>query len=273
MSVQKPDSASIHTTKTLRQMKAQGEKISMLTAYDYTSARIIDQSGIDMILVGDSAANVIAGHQTTVPISLEEMIFMGKYVVNGTQRAFVVVDMPFGSYQVSPEEAVRNAIRIMKETGASAVKLEGGKTIEPQIRAIVNAGIPVVGHLGLTPQSIHQFGSFGLRAKQEQEYNQLIQDAQLLEELGCFAVVLEKVPSELAQKVTAERQMITIGIGAGAGTDGQVLVTHDALGMIPDFNPKFVRKFTDLHAVMTDAFRAFDTEVKLKTFPNEQESY
>lgn len=273
MSVLSPTPVSKHTTKTLSRMKANGQKISMLTAYDYTTAQIMDKSGVDMILVGDSAANVIAGHDTTVPITIEEMIFMGKYVCRATQNAFVVVDMPFGTYQVSAQDAVKNAIRIMKETGASAVKLEGGKAIEPQLRAIVNAGIPVMGHLGLTPQSIHQFGSFGIRAQEQEESQQLIQDAQLLEEIGCFSVVLEKVPAELAKDLSKQSQILTIGIGAGVHTDGQVLVTQDVLGMIENFSPKFIRKFADLHTTMTQAFASFNDEVKNQTFPNEQESY
>ncbi len=261
------------TTKTLVDMKKNGEKISMLTAYDYTMARIVDGSGIDVILVGDSASNVMAGHETTLPITLDQMIYHATSVVRGIERSLVVVDIPFGSYQSDPKEALRSAIRIMKESGAHAVKLEGGKEIKESIKRILNAGIPVMGHLGLTPQSIYKFGTYTVRAKEEEEAQQLFEDAHLLERAGCFAVVIEKVPAKLAAQVASELTIPIIGIGAGGGVDGQVLVTHDMLGMTHEFNPRFLRRYLDLYGEMTDAFSKYISDVKSGDFPNDQEQY
>ena len=261
------------TTKSLVEMKANGEKISMLTAYDYTMAKIIDSAGIDVILVGDSASNVMAGHETTLPITLNEMIYHASSVVRAIERSLVVVDLPFGSYQSDPKEALRSAIRIMKESGGHAVKLEGGKEIKDSIKRILNAGIPVMGHLGLTPQSIYKFGTYTVRAKEEKEAEQLIEDAKMLEKIGCFGVVLEKVPAKLAEKVAQSISIPVIGIGAGGGVDGQVLVTHDMLGMTHEFNPRFLRRYLDLYADMTRAFQGYITDVKSKDFPNESEQY
>ncbi len=261
------------TTKSLVEMKANGEKISMLTAYDYTMAKIVDGAGIDVILVGDSASNVMAGHETTLPITLDQMIYHASSVVRGIDRCLVVVDLPFGSYQSDPKEALRSAIRIMKESGAHSIKLEGGKEIKDSIKRILNAGIPVMGHLGLTPQSIYKFGTYTVRAKEEEEAEKLMQDALMLERLGCFAIVLEKVPAKLAQKVAEALTIPVIGIGAGGGVDGQVLVMHDMLGMTHEFNPRFLRRYLDLHAEMTNAFEQFITDVKSKDFPNENEQY
>jgi len=261
------------TTKSLVEMKANGEKISMLTAYDYTMAKIIDSAGIDVILVGDSASNVMAGHETTLPITLNEMIYHASSVVRAIERCLVVVDLPFGSYQSDPKEALRSAIRIMKESGGHAVKLEGGKEIKDSIKRILNAGIPVMGHLGLTPQSIYKFGTYTVRAKEEKEAEQLIEDAKMLEKIGCFAVVLEKVPAALAERVAQSISIPVIGIGAGGGVDGQVLVTHDMLGMTHEFNPRFLRRYLDLYADMTKAFQGYITDVKSKDFPNESEQY
>jgi 3-methyl-2-oxobutanoate hydroxymethyltransferase len=261
------------TTKSLVEMKSNGEKISMLTAYDYTMAKIVDGAGIDVILVGDSASNVMAGHETTLPITLNEMIYHASSVVRAVNRSLVVVDLPFGSYQSDPKEALRSAIRIMKESGGHSVKLEGGKEIKESIKRILNAGIPVMGHLGLTPQSIYKFGTYTVRAKEEEEADALLEDALLLERIGCFAIVLEKVPAALAQKVAESISIPVIGIGAGGGVDGQVLVTHDMLGMTHEFNPRFLRRYLDLYAGMTDAFKQYKTDVKSKDFPNENEQY
>jgi len=261
------------TTKSLVEMKANGVKISMLTAYDYTMAKILDGAGIDVILVGDSASNVMAGHETTLPITLNEMIYHAGSVVRAVERALVVVDLPFGSYQSDPKEALRSAIRIMKESGGHAVKLEGGKEIKESIKRILNAGIPVMGHLGLTPQSIYKFGTYTVRAKEEEEAEKLLEDAKLLEQVGCFALVLEKVPASLAKKVAESISIPVIGIGAGGGVDGQVLVTHDMLGMTHEFNPRFLRRYADLYTEMTNAFKGYISDVKSKDFPNEKEQY
>ena len=261
------------TTLRLKQMKEQGEKISMLTSYDYSMAKIVDAAGIDVILVGDSAANVMAGHQTTLPITLDQMIYHASSVVRGVERALVVCDMPFGTYQGDPQTALNSAVRIMKESGADAVKLEGGEEILDSVKRILTAGIPVMAHLGLTPQSIHKFGGYGLRAKEEAEAEKLIHDAKLLEEAGCFAVVLEKIPAALAKRVTESLTVPTIGIGAGAGTDGQVLVVHDMLGINKGFSPKFLRRYADLHTIMTEAVEHYVEDVKSGDFPNENEQY
>lgn len=261
------------TTGTFSEMKAAGEKIAQLTSYDFTTAGILDRAGIDSILVGDSASNVMAGNGTTLPITIDEMIVYARSVVRACHHCLVVCDMPFGSYQVSREEAVRNAIRIMKETGADAVKMEGGAEITDTIRAIISAGIPVEGHLGLTPQSIHKFGGYGLRAKEEAEARQLLADAHALDEAGCFAITLEKVPAKLAAQVTKEVRAATIGIGAGPDTDGQVLVYADALGMTQGFKPKFLRHFANLDECMTNGVLAYIDAVKGKDFPNAEESY
>lgn len=245
----------------------------MLTAYDYTMARLVDAAGVDMILVGDSAANVMAGHATTLPITLDQMIYHAASVVRGVERAMVIVDMPFGSYQTSPQEAVASAVRIMKESGADGIKLEGGASVAEAIRMIVEAGIPVVGHLGLTPQSVFQFGGFGLRAKEEAEAAKLLEEVKLLESLGVCAIVLEKIPATLAQRAASSVRVPIIGIGAGVEVDGQVLVLHDALGMDEAFRPKFVRRFAHLEQVIIDALGSYVTAVKDKTFPNETESY
>jgi len=272
MSVAKKEYKRI-TVKSLTEMKARGEKISMLTAYDYTMAKIVDGAGIDVILVGDSASNVMAGHETTLPITLDQMIYHASSVVRATERALVVVDLPFGSYQSDPKEALRSAIRIMKESGGHTIKLEGGKEIKESVKRILNAGIPVMGHLGLTPQSIYKFGTYTVRAKEEAEASQLKEDALMLERLGCFAIVLEKVPAALAKEVADSLTIPVIGIGAGAGVDGQVLVTHDMLGMTHEFNPRFLRRYLDMHTEMTSAFRAYAKDVKSKDFPNDDEQY
>lgn len=261
------------TTHTIREMKLAGEKITMLTGYDYSLARVLDDAGIDMILVGDSAANVMAGYETTVPITLDEMIGYAKAVMRASNQAMVVVDMPFGTYQGDSNEALRSAVRILKETGAHAVKVEGGEAIAETIKLMVNAGIPVMGHLGLTPQSIHQFGSFGLRAKENDEADKLITDAKLLEEMGCFAVVLEKIPAVLARRVTELLHIPTIGIGAGKHCDGQVLVIHDMLGLTKDFKPKFLRQYLNLYEQIHQAVGQYITDVKNQDFPNEKEQY
>jgi 3-methyl-2-oxobutanoate hydroxymethyltransferase len=245
------------TTKTLVDMKRRGEKISMLTAYDYTMAKIVDNAGIDVILVGDSASNVMAGHETTLPITLDQMIYHASSVVRGIERSLVVVDLPFGTYQSDPKEALRSAIRIMKESGGHSVKLEGGKEIKDSIKKILNAGIPVMGHLGLTPQSIYKFGTYTVRAKEEEEAEKLKEDAIMLEQTGCFAIVLEKVPAKLAEEVAKSVSIPIIGIGAGNGVDGQVLVTHDMLGMTHEFNPRFLRRYLDMYAEMTTAFQQY----------------
>jgi len=261
------------TVKSLVEMKANGEKISMLTAYDYTMAKILDNAGVDVLLVGDSASNVMAGHETTLPITLDQMIYHASSVVRAIDRSLVVVDLPFGSYQSDPKEALRSAIRIMKESGGHSIKLEGGKEIKESIKRILNAGIPVMGHLGLTPQSIYKFGTYTVRAKEEEEAEKLMEDALMLERIGCFALVLEKVPAKLAQKVAEAISIPVIGIGAGNGVDGQVLVTHDMVGMTHEFNPRFLRRYLDLYKEMTGAFQQYITDVKSKDFPNEEEQY
>jgi 3-methyl-2-oxobutanoate hydroxymethyltransferase len=272
MSVAKREYKRI-TTKTLVDMKKKGEKISMLTAYDYTMAKIVDGAGIDVILVGDSASNVMAGHETTLPITLDQMIYHATSVVRAIERSLVVVDIPFGSYQSDPKEALRSAIRIMKESGGHAVKLEGGKEIKESVKRILNAGIPVMGHLGLTPQSIYKFGTYTVRAKEDEEAEKLKNDAKLLEKIGCFAIVLEKVPASLAEEVAKELTIPIIGIGAGNGVDGQVLVTHDMVGMTHEFNPRFLRRYLDLYVEMTGAFRKYSEDVKSGDFPNDKEQY
>ncbi|MDC7995417.1 3-methyl-2-oxobutanoate hydroxymethyltransferase [Altibacter sp. HG106] len=272
MSIAKKEYKRI-TTKTLVDMKKNGEKISMLTAYDFTMAKIVDGAGIDVILVGDSASNVMAGHETTLPITLDQMIYHASSVVRAIERSLVVVDIPFGSYQSDPKEALRSAIRIMKESGAHAVKIEGGKEIKESAKRILNAGIPVMGHLGLTPQSIYKFGTYTVRAKEEEEAEKLKEDAKLLEKIGCFAVVLEKVPAKLAKEVAAQLTIPVIGIGAGNGVDGQVLVIHDMLGMTYEFNPRFLRRYLDLYAEMTGAFQNYIQDVKSGDFPRDDEQY
>jgi 3-methyl-2-oxobutanoate hydroxymethyltransferase len=261
------------TTETLRKMKFDKDKITMLTAYDFTTAKMVDAGGIDAILIGDSAANVMAGYETTLPITLDQMIYHTQCVVRGVERALIVADLPFGSYQSNPEKALDSAVRMMKEGGAHSIKIEGGKEIEDSIKKIVNAGIPVMGHLGLTPQSIYQFGTYKVRAKENDEAEKLLSDAKLLEELGCFAIVLEKIPADLAQKVSDNISIPTIGIGAGAGCDGQVLVYHDMVGMNKGFSPKFLRRYLDLYTEITGAVSEFVKDVKCGNFPNEKESY
>ncbi len=261
------------TTKSLVEMKTNGEKISMLTAYDYTMAKIVDRAGIDIILVGDSASNVMAGHETTLPITLDQMIYHASSVVRGIERCLVVVDLPFGSYQGNSRKALDTAIRIMKESGGHSVKMEGGEEIAESISRVLTAGIPVMGHLGLTPQSIYKFGTYTVRAKEEEEAEKLKKDAKLLEELGCFALVLEKVPSKLAKEVAESLTIPVIGIGAGGGVDGQVLVTHDMLGMTHEFNPRFLRRYLDLYVEMGDAFKQYISDVKTRDFPNKDEQY
>ena len=261
------------TTNTLSEMKQNGEKISMLTAYDYTLAKIIDGGGIDIILVGDSASNVMAGHETTLPITLDQMIYHATSVVRGVNRALVVVDMPFGSYQGNSLEALSSAIRIMKESGGHSVKLEGGSEVIESIERILTAGIPVMGHLGLTPQSIYKFGTYTVRAKEEIEAKKLLADAKLLEKTGCFALILEKVPAKLAQKIAESVSIPVIGIGAGNGVDGQVLVLHDMLGMNHEFSPRFLRRYLNLYDDITRAVKSYATDVKSSDFPNEKEQY
>ena len=261
------------TTHVLNEMKENGEKISMLTGYDYSMARILDTAGIDVILVGDSASNVMAGHETTLPITLDQMIYHASSVVRAVERALVVVDMPFGSYQGNSKEALSNAIRIMKESGGHAVKMEGGQEILESISRILTAGIPVMGHLGLTPQSIYKFGTYVVRAKENEEADRLIEDAKALEEAGCFAIVLEKIPAELAAKVAKEVSIPIIGIGAGNGVDGQVLVAHDMLGINNEFNPRFLRKYHNLFEEMLGSFQRYIEDVRSGDFPNENEQY
>ncbi|NLP57324.1 3-methyl-2-oxobutanoate hydroxymethyltransferase [Lutibacter sp. B1] len=261
------------TTKSLVEMKKNGEKIAMLTAYDYTMAKIVDKAGIDVILVGDSASNVMAGHETTLPITLDQMIYHASSVIRAIDRSLVVVDLPFGSYQGNSKSALDSAIRIMKESGGHAVKLEGGSEISESVSRILTAGIPVMGHLGLTPQAIYKFGSYTVRAKEEEEAEKLKEDAKLLEELGCFALVLEKVPAKLAKEVAESLSIPVIGIGAGNGVDGQVLVMHDMLGMTHEFSPRFLRRYLDLYTEMTNAFQQYITDVKSLDFPNENEQY
>ncbi len=262
------------TVKSLIDMKNNNEKISMLTAYDYTMAKIVDSAGVDVVLVGDSASNVMAGHETTVPITLDQMIYHASSVVRAVKRSLVVVDMPFGSYQSDSKEALRSAIRILKESGAHAIKLEGGKEVKDSIKKILQAGIPVMGHLGLTPQSIYKFGTYTVRAKEEEEAERLINDAKFLEKIGCFSIVLEKIPANLAKQVSESVSIPTIGIGAGAGVDGQVLVTHDMIGMTPPtFQPRFLRRYLNLHEEMTNAFKTYVDDVKSLDFPNDEEQY
>lgn len=272
MSIHKQEIKKI-TTHQLQEMKVRGEKIAMLTAYDYSMAKIIDGAGIDVILVGDSASNVMAGNETTLPITLDQMIYHATSVVKAVERALVVVDIPFGYYQGSSGEALRSSIRIMKESGAHAVKLEGGSEIKDSILRILSAGVPVMGHLGLTPQSIYKFGTYTVRAREEEEAAKLIEDAKLLEECGCFAIVLEKIPATLAKKVSESVQIPTIGIGAGPDTDGQVLVMQDMLGITMEFKPRFLRRYADLHTVINQAVNTYVADVKANTFPNDKEKY
>ena len=272
MSAAKKDYKRV-TTKSLIEMKANGEKISMLTAYDYSMAKIVDAAGVDVILVGDSASNVMAGHETTLPITLDQMIYHASSVVRAISRALVVVDLPFGSYQSDPKEALRSAIRIMKESGGHAVKLEGGSEVKESIKKILNAGIPVMGHLGLTPQSIYKFGTYTVRAKEEEEAEKLMEDAKLLESLGCFALVVEKIPAHLAEKVAKSISIPVIGIGAGGGVDGQVLVIHDMLGMNNEFSPRFLRRYMNLFDDMTKAIGKYVSDIKSSDFPNSSEQY
>ena len=261
------------TTHVLQEMKEKGEKIAMLTGYDFSMAKILDEAGIDIILVGDSASNVMAGHETTLPITLDQMIYHASSVVRAIDRSLVVVDLPFGSYQGDSKQALHSAIRIMKESGGHAVKMEGGKEIIESISRILTAGIPVMGHLGLTPQSIYKFGTYTVRAKEEEEAERLIADAKLLESTGCFAIVLEKIPAKLASKVANEVSIPIIGIGAGNGVDGQVLVSHDMLGINNEFSPRFLRKYNNLHQEMLSAFKDYIKDVRSKDFPNEKEQY
>ena len=261
------------TIKLLEKMKNDGEKISMLTAYDYSFAKIIDKAGVDIILVGDSASNVIAGHETTLPITLDQMIYHASSVVRAVKRALVVVDLPFGTYQADSKVALKSAIRIMKESGAHAVKLEGGNLIKDSIERILKAGIPVMGHLGLTPQSIYKFGTYNVRAKEEKEAKTLIDDALLLEEIGCFSLVLEKIPNMLSKKVLNKTKIPIIGIGAGSSLDGQVLVSHDMLGMNKDFSPRFLRRYLDLDSLITNAVKKYSKDIKSGDFPNKEEQY
>lgn len=272
MSIHKQDIKKI-TTHVLQAMKARGEKISMLTGYDYSFARIIDAAGIDVILVGDSASNVMAGFETTLPITLDQMIYHASSVVRATNRALVVVDLPFGSYQGNSKIALESTIRIMKEAGAHAVKLEGGTEIKESIIRILSAGVPVMGHLGLTPQSIYKFGTYTVRAKEEEEAHKLIEDAMMLQELGCFSIVLEKIPAKLAKEVSEKLTIPTIGIGAGPHTDGQVLVTHDMLGITKDFQPRFLRRYLALYDTIKIAIEQYIVDVKSGDFPNEKEQY
>ena len=254
-------------------MKAEGEKIAMLTAYDFTLAGLVDQAGIDVILVGDSASNVIAGHETTLPITLDQMIYHASSVIRAVTRSFVVVDIPFGSYQGNSSEALRSVIRVMKESGAHSVKMEGGAEIKESVLRVLSAGVPVMGHLGLTPQSIYKFGTYAVRAKEEDEAEKLIADAKLLEECGCYAIVLEKIPADLAKRVSEEISIPTIGIGAGPDTDGQVLVMHDMLGITKEFKPRFLRQYADVGSIITEAVGNYIKDVKSKDFPNQNESY
>ena len=261
------------TVKSLIEMKNNGEKISMLTAYDYSMAKIVDAANVDVILVGDSASNVMAGHETTLPITLDQMIYHASSVIRAVKRALVVVDIPFGSYQSDPKEALRSAIRIMKESRAHAVKVEGGEEIKESVKRILNAGIPVMGHLGLTPQAIYKFGTYTVRAREEEEADKLIADAQLLERLGCFAIVLEKIPAELTKRVSESLSIPTIGIGGGKHADGQVLVIHDLLGMTHEFNPRFLRRYMNLYEDMGKAISQYVDDVKSRDFPNDEEQY
>jgi 3-methyl-2-oxobutanoate hydroxymethyltransferase len=273
MSVQKKTDLKKITTLQLQEMKNRGEKIAMLTAYDYSMARIIDGAGIDILLVGDSASNVMAGNETTLPITLDQMIYHATGVVKAVKRALVVVDIPFGYYQGSSGEALRSSIRIMKESGAHAVKLEGGSEVKDSVLRILSAGVPVMGHLGLTPQSIYKFGTYTVRAKEEVEAKKLMEDALLLQACGCFGIVLEKIPAELAKKVSSQLRIPTIGIGAGPDADGQVLVMQDMLGITKDFKPRFLRRYADLHSVITSAVNNYVADVKAKDFPSQEEKY
>lgn len=261
------------TTHVLQAMKSKGEKISMLTAYDYSMARILDEAGVDVLLVGDSASNVMAGHETTLPITLDQMIYHASSVVRAVKRALIVVDLPFGSYQGNSKIALESTIRIMKESGAHAVKLEGGREIEESVKRILSAGVPVMGHLGLTPQSIYKFGTYSVRAREEEEAQKLLEDAHLLQEWGCFAIVLEKIPAGLTEQVATQLEIPLIGIGAGPAADGQVLVTHDLLGLTKDFNPRFIRRYLELFETIKTAVEQYITDVKAVDFPNELEQY
>lgn len=272
MSVHSADIKKI-TTHQLQEMKSRGEKISMLTAYDYSMARILDSAGIDVLLVGDSASNVMAGYETTLPITLDQMIYHASSVVRAVSRALVVIDIPFGSYQGNSSEALRSAIRIMKESGAHAVKMEGGAEIKDSVNRILSAGVPVMGHLGLTPQSIFKFGTYTVRAREEAEAEKLVSDAKILEECGCFAIVLEKIPALLAKQVAEQVNIPIIGIGAGPHVDGQVLVTHDLLGITYEFKPRFIRRYADIFSVMSEAVSNYIKDVKTLDFPNQDESY
>ncbi|UXP34025.1 3-methyl-2-oxobutanoate hydroxymethyltransferase [Reichenbachiella agarivorans] len=272
MSVHKSDIKRV-TTHQLQEMKNRGEKISMLTAYDYSMARILDQAGIDVLLVGDSASNVMAGNETTLPITLDQMIYHAQGVVRAISRSFVVVDLPFGSYQGNSRLALESAIRIMKESGAHSVKLEGGAEIKESVLRVLSAGVPVMGHLGLTPQSIYKFGTYTVRAKEEEEANKLIEDAKILEECGCFAIVVEKIPSALAKRVAESVSIPIIGIGAGSDVDGQVLVVHDMLGITQEFQPRFLRQYANLSKIMLEATENYIRDVKAQDFPNKKESY
>lgn len=272
MSIHKSDLKKI-TTHQLQNMKERGEKISMLTAYDFSMATILDAAGVDVLLVGDSASNVMAGHETTLPITLDQMIYHASSVMRGVNRAFVVVDLPFGSYQGNSSEALRSTIRIMKESGAHGIKLEGGAEIKDSIVRILSAGVPVMGHLGLTPQSIYKFGTYTVRAKEDAEAEKLVEDALLLQELGCFAIVLEKIPSSLAKRVAETLHIPIIGIGAGPDVDGQVLVVHDMLGITKEFKPRFLRRYAELHDIMTDAVQNYVQDVKSRSFPTDKEAY
>jgi 3-methyl-2-oxobutanoate hydroxymethyltransferase len=273
MSLHKKQDAKKITTHQLQEMKKRGEKIAMLTAYDYSMAKIIDGAGIEVILVGDSASNVMAGNETTLPITLDQMIYHASSVVKAVTRALVVVDIPFGYYQGSSGEALRSSIRIMKESGAHAVKLEGGEEVKDSVKRILSAGVPVMGHLGLTPQSIFKFGTYSVRAKEEEEANRLVEDALLLQECGCFGLVLEKIPAELAKKVAAMLSIPVIGIGAGPEVDGQVLVMQDMLGITHEFKPRFLRRYADLNTIVSDAVQHYVSDVKAKEFPNQEEKY
>ncbi|MDR3266863.1 MAG: 3-methyl-2-oxobutanoate hydroxymethyltransferase [Tannerella sp.] len=261
------------TTHRLIEMKERGEKIAMLTAYEYSMAKIIDQAGMDVILVGDSASNVVAGNVTTLPITLDQMIFLGKSVMKAVKRALVVVDLPFGTYQGNSKEALASAVRVMKETHADCIKMEGGFEVKESVQRVLSAGIPIMGHLGLTPQSINKFGTYAVRAKEEEEAKKLVEDAHLLEELGCFAIILEKIPSELATRVSKELSIPIIGIGAGGGVDGQVLVMHDMLGINQEFSPRFLRRYANLFETITESMQSYINDVKNSDFPNKKEQY
>jgi 3-methyl-2-oxobutanoate hydroxymethyltransferase len=273
MSIHKKTELKRVTTHQLQEMKKKGEKIAMLTAYDYSMAKIIDRAGVDIILVGDSASNVMAGNETTLPITLDQMIYHASSVIKAVKRSLVVVDIPFGYYQGSSGEALRSSIRIMKESGAHAVKIEGGSEVKDSVLRILSAGVPVMGHLGLTPQSIYKFGTYTVRAREDAEANKLVEDALLLQECGCFGIVLEKIPATLAKKVASQLEIPVIGIGAGADVDGQVLVMQDMLGITTEFKPRFLRRYADLNSVITKAVNKYVEDVKAKDFPNEEEKY